>query len=229
MTATLRTRRARVLRQTPAAFALAAALVGAVNVASALRPDLSWHGHPLLAAEPVAAVHLLHAFALPAGSALLLLAPYLYKGRHRAWQAALALMVVVGALDVLKGPDPISASITWAAAALLARRGDAFEVRHDRVTVRSALWRVPLLGAAAIALTTVAAWISQDRPSWGSVVRETGNLLALRSGAAVFHHRPAPRRVAARQRPPAPGRDARGDRVRDLPPAGRPTAAARRP
>jgi lysyl-tRNA synthetase class 2 len=189
MTSRFSTTRLRSLRQIPAASAVAAALLGAVNVASALRPDLSWHGHLLLDAGPVASVRPAHAIALPAGFALLLLAPYLLKGRHPAWQAAVALMVVLGALDVLKGPDLVSAAVTWAAAGLLARRGDAFGVRHDRITARLALWRVPALGAAALAATTLAAWISQDRPSWASVVRETGNLLALRSGAAVFHHR----------------------------------------
>jgi lysyl-tRNA synthetase class 2 len=188
MTAALTTPRLRPLRPTPAASALAAALLGAVNVVSAIRPDLSWRGHLLLDVEPVEAVRLFHAFALPAGAALLLLAPYLYRRRHRAWQAAVVLMLVLGALDVLKGPDLISALITWAVAALLARRGDEFRVRHDRITGRSACWRVPALGAAALAIATLVAWVSQDRPSWTSVVRETGNLLAWRSGVGVFHH-----------------------------------------
>lgn len=181
--------RLRALRRIPAVSALAAALLGAVNVASALRPDLSWHGHLLLDLEPVETVRLLHAFALPAGFALLLLAPYLYRGRHRAWQAAIVLMVLLGTLDVLKGPDLASAAVTWGAAALLAGRGDAFAVRHDPISARSALWRVPALGTAALAAATLASWITQDRPSWTSVVRETCDLLALRSGAAVFHHR----------------------------------------
>ncbi len=188
MPTALITPRLRTLLPTPIASALAAALLGAVNVASAVRPDLSWRGHLLLDVEPVQAVRLFHAFALPAGAALLLLAPYLYKCRHRAWQAAVVLMVVLGALDVLKGPDLISALITWAVAALLVRRGAAFRVRHDRITTRSTLWQVPALGTAVLAITTLAAWISQDRPSWTSVVRQTGNLLAWRSGVGVFHH-----------------------------------------
>ena len=173
---------------TPAASALAASLIGVVNVASAVWPGLSWRGHLLLDVEPVQAIRLFHAFALPSGAALLLLAPYLYKRRHRAWQAAVVLMVILGVLDVLKGLDLITALITWTAAALLARRGDEFRVRHDRITGRSAFWRVPALGAAALAIATLAAWVSQDRPSWTSVVRETGNLLAWRSGVGVFHH-----------------------------------------
>jgi lysyl-tRNA synthetase, class II len=188
MPVALTTTRLRTRLPTPVASALAAGLLGAVNVASAVRPGLSWRGHLLLDVEPVEAVRLFHAFALPAGAALLVLAPYLHKRRRRAWQAAVVLMVMLGALDVLKGPDLISALITWGVAGLLARRGDEFRVRHDRITARSAFWRVPVLGAAALFITTFAAWVSQDRPSWTSVVRETGNLLAWRSGVGVFHH-----------------------------------------
>ena len=109
MRSILSTMRLRALRRIPAVSALAAALLGAVNVASALRPDLSWHGHLLLDLEPVETVRLLHAFALPAGFALLLLAPYLYRGRHRAWQAAIVLMVLLGTLDAF----PPAWAMSW--------------------------------------------------------------------------------------------------------------------
>ncbi len=189
MSAVPSTTRPRRLRATPAASACAAVVVGIVNVVAALRPDLSWRGHLLLDVAPVHAVALAHALQLPAGLALLLLAPYLNKRRHRAWQAAVVLMAVLGALDLLKGADLSSAMITWAVAIALARRGGEFRVGHDPITARSALWRVPALGTIALSITMFAAWISQDRPSWTSVVRETGELLAWRSGAAVYHHR----------------------------------------
>ena len=63
------------------------------------------------------AVRLFHAFALPTGVALLLVAPYLLKRRRRAWQAAIGLMLVLGVLDLLKGLDFEETVITWAAAA----------------------------------------------------------------------------------------------------------------
>ena len=53
------------------------------------------------------------------------------------------------AVDLLKGLDFEETALTWAVAAVLVRGRDAFPVRHDRITLRSALWRVPLLALAA--------------------------------------------------------------------------------
>ena len=94
-------------------------VVGRDVAEAAVATEAFQQPHLLRALEPVSAVRLVHAIALPAGFALLLLAPYLRKGRHRAWQAAVGLMVVLGALDMLKGPDLVSAAVTWSAAALL--------------------------------------------------------------------------------------------------------------
>jgi lysyl-tRNA synthetase class 2 len=148
-------------RSLPRLAALAAAVVGAVNVASALTPTIRWRGHLLLGYEPVQAMRMFHALALPAGAALLLVAPYLLRRRRRAWQVAIWLMVALGAFDLLKGLDFEETAITWSAAAVLIAAGSAFNVRHDPVTRRSALWRAPLLAAAGVAVTVLAAWSSQ--------------------------------------------------------------------
>src|SRR6516165_6481212 len=83
-------------RALPTLAALAAALVGLVSIASSLTPNIRWRGHLLLDFEPVEAMRLFHALALPAGMALLLVSPYLYKRRRRAWQAAIVLMLALG-------------------------------------------------------------------------------------------------------------------------------------
>jgi lysyl-tRNA synthetase class 2 len=175
-------------RWTPRLAALAAALVGLINVASALTPNIRWRGHLLLELEPVEAVRLFHAFALPAGAALLLVSPYLLKRRRRAWQTALALMLALGLLDLLKGLDFEEALVTWIAAAVLVWSRPAFRVRHDALTLRSAVWRVPLLGAVGLSIAAVAAWAPEGRPSWTSVVHGTGDLLLWRSAPAPPHH-----------------------------------------
>jgi lysyl-tRNA synthetase class 2 len=186
--------RQRIPRWTPGLAAIAAALVGLVNVASTLSPDIRWRGHLLLDFEPVEAIRLFHAFALPAGLALLLVAPYLLKRRRRAWQAAIVLMLVLGALDLLKGLDFEETVITWAAAAMLFYGKAAFRVEHDRISLRSAVWRVPVLGVCGLTITGLATWVSQGRPSFSSVVRETGDLLQWRGGPlhferhAIHHH-----------------------------------------
>jgi phosphatidylglycerol lysyltransferase len=92
-----------------------------INVASALTPGIRWRGHLLLDFEPVEAVRLFHAFALPTGLALLLVAPYLAKRRLRAWRVAVVLMLLLGGLDLLKGLDFEETLITWAMAAVLSR------------------------------------------------------------------------------------------------------------
>jgi lysyl-tRNA synthetase class 2 len=186
--------RQRTSRCTPALAAIAAALVGLINVASALTPNIRWRGRLLVDVEPVEAVRLFHAFALPAGAALLLVSPYLLKRRRRAWQMAIGLMVALGVLDLLKGLDVEETVITWATAAMLCASATEFRVEHDAVTLRSSVWRVPLLGAFGVSLAAFAAWVSEGHPSLSSVVRETGDLLAWQAGPlrferhAIGHH-----------------------------------------
>jgi lysyl-tRNA synthetase class 2 len=148
-------------RSLPRLAALGAALVGAINVASALTPSIRWRGHLLLQYEPVEAMRLFHGLALPAGAALLLVAPYLAKRRRRAWQVAIWLMIALGAFDLLKGLDIEETALTWGAAALLLAGGRMFAVRHDPITLRSAAWRAPLLAGAGLAVAVLAAWSSQ--------------------------------------------------------------------
>jgi lysyl-tRNA synthetase, class II len=170
----------------PAVAALAAALVGLINIASALTPNVRWRGHLLLGIEPVQGMRLFHALALPAGAALLLVAPYLLKRRRRAWQAAIVLMLALGLFDLLKGLDFEETAITWGVAAALLAGGRQFRVRHDPITLRSAVWRVPLLGLAGLTAAGVATWAKQGHPSVGSVVRSTADLLAWQPGPIHF-------------------------------------------
>src|SRR3974390_1474488 len=106
-------------RRLPVLAAAAAALVGLVNIASALTPNLRWRGHLLLEFEPVEAIRPFHALAFPAGIALLVVSPYLAKRRRRAWQIAVALMIALGLFDLLKGLDFEETIITWTAALIL--------------------------------------------------------------------------------------------------------------
>ncbi len=177
-------------RWLPGLAAAAAAIVGLVNIASALTPNIRWRGHLLLEFEPVEAMRLFHAFALPAGTALVLVAPYLLKRRRGAWQAAILLMVSLGLLDLLKGLDFEETAITWATAAMLAAGGSAFRVRHDPISLRSALWRVPVLTLAGVAVAALASWAQPGHPSWATVSRETIDLLRWHTGPLHFerHH-----------------------------------------
>jgi lysyl-tRNA synthetase class 2 len=169
--------------------------VGLVNIGSALTPNIRWRGHLLMNFEPVEAIRLFHALALPAGAALLLVAPYLWRRRRRAWQAALILMLALGLFDLLKGLDFEETAITWSVATVLFIARREFRVRHDPITLRSSAWRVPLLGLFGLGCAALVTWASQGRPSGGSVLRETLDLLRWQSGplhfeqhAALHHH-----------------------------------------
>jgi lysyl-tRNA synthetase, class II len=175
-------------RRLPALAAAGAALVGLVNIASALSPNIRWRGHLLLQFEPVETMRLFHALALPAGAALLLVAPYLAKRRRRAWETAVVLMVALGVFDLLKGLDFEETIVTWTAAIVLLAGRDAFRVRHDPITLRSAIWRVPALGLAGLAASAAATWASQGHPSLHAVAVETIDLLRWQQGPIHYHH-----------------------------------------
>jgi lysyl-tRNA synthetase class 2 len=170
----------------PRLAAVLTAFVGLVNVASALTPDIRWRGHLLLQFEAIETIRAFHAVALPAGAALLLIAPYLLKRRRRALRAAIGVMLLLGVVDVLKGLDLEEALLGWAAAGLLYRGRRAFAVEHEPITLRSALWRVPLLGAAGIVLVSLADWVTHRHVRFAKVLGESGALLRFKSGPLTF-------------------------------------------
>ena len=178
-------------RRLPALAALSAALVGLVNIASALTPNIRWRGHLLMRFEPVVAIRLFHALALPAGAALLLVAPYLLRRRHRAWQAAILVLLALGLFDLLKGLDFEETAITWGLAVALLAGHSRFTVRHDPITLRSTVWRVPLLGLLGVGLAALVTWVHQGHPSAGAVLRETLDLLQWQPGPLHFEQHAA--------------------------------------
>jgi lysyl-tRNA synthetase class 2 len=174
-------------KRVPVFAAVAAALVGLVNIASTLTPNIRWRGHLLLEFEPVEAIRLFHALSLPAGAALLLVAPYLAKRRRRALQTAVVLMLALGLFDLLKGLDFEETILTWGVAVALIVSRDAFTVRHDPNTLRSAVWRVPVLAVLGLAVAMVAVWTG-SHASFGNVTTEAFDLLRYQPGPMHFHH-----------------------------------------
>src|SRR5439155_1766770 len=76
-----------------------------VNLVSALTPNMAWRGHALLKLEPLAAMRVSHALAIPVAWLLLVAGVYLGRRRRRALQLAIVLLVVLAALNILKGLD----------------------------------------------------------------------------------------------------------------------------
>jgi lysylphosphatidylglycerol synthetase-like protein (DUF2156 family) len=170
------------------------ALMGLINIGSALTPNIRWRGHLLLSFEPLETMRMFHALALPVGAALLLVAPYLAKRRRRALHVAIVLLVLIGVVDLLKGLDFEESLLSWGVAAGLYAGRRAFPVDHDPITLRSAIWRVPLLGLVGLMAASLAAWASQGRPSPATVIHETWALLRFHAGPmrfeahTAFHH-----------------------------------------
>jgi len=175
-------------RWAPPLGAAITALVGLVNIASALTPDIRWRGHLLLQFEALETMRMFHAIALPAGAALLLVAPYLLKRRRRALIAAIGLMLALGLVNLLKGLDWEEALLGWATAGLLCLGRGAFDVEHDPISLRSAVWRAPLLIGAGASVAVLAAWTSQPDAAQAIAV---ATLLAL--GYVIFRPLAGPR------------------------------------
>jgi hypothetical protein len=105
----------------PQVAALIAALAGLVNLASAVTPTIAWRNHLLLQVEPLEALRLSHAAAVPTSMLLLVTAPYLWRRRQGALRLGLALLLALTALDLLKGLDVEAAAGSAGAGVVLWR------------------------------------------------------------------------------------------------------------
>jgi lysyl-tRNA synthetase, class II len=177
----------RFLDDVPSVAALATAVVGLVDLVSAVTPNVSWRGRVLLHVEPVSMMRNAHALAVPASIALVLTAYYLYRRRARALVVAIALMLALTVFDLVKGLDFDGAALTLGCAVLLWMSRSSFSARHTPGTLRSALLRVPLLVVAAFAVSlAVIAVAAPVGVSTSAMVRETVDLLLWQPGPFGF-------------------------------------------
>jgi lysyl-tRNA synthetase class 2 len=180
----------RVLRTVDALPALAGAAafaVGGVNLVSALTPNLAWRGELLLAFLPVRAIPLFHTLAVPASVALVCCAFYLRRRRRRALHAAVALLVELGALNLLKGLDFEEAALSFAAAGVLWWGRSSFWVAPRPPAARAIALAAGAL-AATIATGSYLVWqASGETASPGSALRDTLDLLAWTHESVAFH------------------------------------------
>jgi lysyl-tRNA synthetase class 2 len=171
----------------PKLAALGTALAGLVNLASAVTPNIEWRNHLLLQFAPFEALRLSHAAAVPASLLLLATAPYLWRRREGALRLALVLLVGLGVLNLLKGLDVEEAAASFAVAGVLWLGRGSFCVRHDPVTLRSALLRLPLLIGSGLLFCAFAVWLAApESASLGAVLRETLAALLWQPGPLDF-------------------------------------------
>lgn len=170
---------------------LATAIVGLVNIASALTLELPAR---LATIERIASTELVvaaHALTLPAGAALLVLSVFLAKARQRALWLTVAVLGAIGVLQLLKGLDVEEAVLSWSLGGLLVAARGSFPVRHEHRSITTALRRVQLFvaGAGAVTVAVLLATASTAAPhlSIGLLVREAGDLIIGASGPLRFH------------------------------------------
>jgi lysyl-tRNA synthetase, class II len=173
----------------PTLAALGAILVAIVNLVSALTPNVAWRGHALLTLEPLSAMRLSHALAIPASWVLLVAGVYLGRRRKRALQLAVAVLLVLAALNILKGLDVEEATADVLAAGLLWLGRGSFCVEHEPFARgRDALTRVAVLALGSVFVATTAVWIAApEHASMGTVLRATGDLLTWQHAPIAFH------------------------------------------
>src|SRR5262245_4347549 len=135
----------------PALAGWLAVVAGVVNIASALTPDFSARARLLRHTLPSELPLLAHAFALSAGVALVVLGFYLARRRRSAWCAGVVVLLVAGAVNLLKGLDVEEALAGWFVAAVLLWGRDAFYVREQRSGWLTAARRVTLIAGSCLA------------------------------------------------------------------------------
>jgi lysyl-tRNA synthetase, class II len=171
----------------PPLAASAAALVAAVDLVSALTPNAGWRGDLLVKLVPVEAVPVSHALAVPASVGLLVTALYLARRRRRAWRLAFGILLALSVLNLLKGLDLEESTLDLALAGLLWWGRGAFDVRHDPISLGSAVWRLPALGLGTGALAFLTALVAAPAgSSLRLVLRETVDLLLWSDGPVRF-------------------------------------------
>ena len=183
-----RFRPSRQLDDVPTFAAIGVALIAIVDLVSATTPNVSWRGHALVYVEPVGIMRAAHALAVPVSFALLITAYYLYRRRSRALRVAVGLMAALTVFNLVKGLDVEEAAVTAAAAALLWAGRASFYVRHEPVTLESAVWRIPvLLATVFLASLAAVAFAAPAGASYGEIVRGTGDLLLWQPAPFAFH------------------------------------------
>ena len=152
--------RLRLRLDLPTVAAAGALAVAAVNAVSAVTPNIGWRGHLLLRVEPVAALPIFHAVAIPASIVLGLTAASLYRRRRRAMRLAVVVLALLAVVDVLKGLDFEEAVLSAGLAAALWYGRETFDVEHEPFGARRAVLPVYACGLAVVAAGVASVWVA---------------------------------------------------------------------
>lgn len=158
-----------------------ALLVGAAGLLALADAVFPQHGSVWLASTGLARVHpLTHAAMALLGAALLVAIRGLARGRRRAWQMAVGLLVGATALHLLHGFPYSAIATALLALALVARRGDFPAAGDPAGRPRTLLRALVVMGAIGL-YGGIALWVNRmmaDQPfTPGFALRETAAAL----------------------------------------------------
>lgn len=127
---------------------------------------------------------------LPLGLALMTIAVPIARRRRRAWPVAVAALVGVALLDILRGPALEESLVALGLAAATAFARDAFYVEPRPGTIRALLRRVPLIAAVAYGSVVAAVWAAAGHASapitWPRATAQAAAMLAIVPGPVTF-------------------------------------------
>ncbi len=172
----------------PAVAGAVAFVAGAVNLVSAVTPNLSWRGRLVLQFLPVSVVPLLHTLAVPASIALVVTAFYLRRRRRRALHGAVGLLVVLGALNLFKGLDFEEAALSFAgAAALWWGRASFYVAPAVRIPAKLVAVAAGVLGGT-LGITGYLVWTASGETAQPhTILSDTLDMLAWTHPSVTFY------------------------------------------
>jgi lysyl-tRNA synthetase, class II len=157
----------RLVTGVPTLIALAAVLLGMIDVATALLPERTARLRDLVNVEPLQLAHDAAAATAAAGVLLVLLGQGLRRRKRRAWRTAVALTAVTAVLHLLKGLDFAEAAGSLAMCLVLLCLHRQFYALGDPRT----RWRAPAVLVGLVGVAFGLGWL----------------LLVARSGSIVGH------------------------------------------
>lgn len=170
----------------PRTAALATGLLGLVNLVSAATPNLAIRGHLLLQVEPIGAIRLMHALAVPASLTLLTLSYYLDRRRRFAWRLAIALLGSLALLNLAKGLDVEEALLSLGGIGLLWWGRGEFTAGPDRLQARAAFRSAGLLALGAVVALPLVVRLAALHATWADVMREAAAIATWQTGPIAF-------------------------------------------
>jgi lysylphosphatidylglycerol synthetase-like protein (DUF2156 family) len=126
--------------------ALSAALVGFMNIVSALYPAITWRREILQDLFPLSVLRVSNTATVLTGFALILLADGLRKRRSRAMHVTVAVLIGSVILNLVKGLDFEEATVSLLLATLLLAGRRAFHVPSRNMVPRQVLRQILVLG-----------------------------------------------------------------------------------